>query len=131
VNATSKPLILVVDDDAPILILMHSLLREFGFEPIGASSGADAIRLARERRPALMLLDKHMPGMGGAEVISTLRAAGGDNLGEMPILLLTGEPIGPQELQALGANGAIQKPFDINALLDQIRGFVGSAAAQS
>jgi two-component system phosphate regulon response regulator PhoB len=130
VSTPSKPLILVVDDDAPILILMHSLLREFGFEPIGASSGADAIRLARERRPALMLLDKHMPGMSGAEVIRTLRGAG-DGLDEMPILLLTGEPIGQQELKALGANGAIQKPFDINALLDQIRGFVGTAAAQS
>jgi CheY-like chemotaxis protein len=124
-------LILVVDDDAPILILMHSLLREFGFEPIGASSGAEAIRLAHERRPDLMLLDKHMPGMSGDEVIRTIRVNGEDGLGRMPILLLTGEPITQHELADLGANGAIQKPFDIAALLDQIRGFVGTAAAQS
>src|SRR5207253_1967697 len=66
---SEKPVILVVDDDAPILILMQNLLREFGFEPLTAASGNEAIDIARGRRPALVLLDRNMPGMSGEEVI--------------------------------------------------------------
>lgn len=112
--------ILVVDDDAPILILMRTLLREFGFEPLTAMSGADAIDAARAHRPQLILLDKKMPGMNGDEVIRTLRSEPG--LENVPILILSGDPVDAHELADLGANGAIQKPFDIDALLAQIRG---------
>src|ERR1043165_2051232 len=86
---SEKPVILVVDDDMPILILMQSLLREFGFEPVTAASGRDAIEIARRQRPALVLLDKHMPGMSGDEVIRALR--GDDGMAQVPILILSGE----------------------------------------
>jgi CheY-like chemotaxis protein len=123
---TSKPTILVVDDDGPILLLMHNLLREFGFEPHGASSGAEALDLARTHRPDLVLLDKHMPGMNGEEVIRRLRVEPG--LEEVPVLILSGEPLGPDELAALGANAAILKPFDVPALIEQIRATIGATA---
>jgi len=117
-----KPLILVVDDDGPIIILMRSLLKEFGFEPVTAMNGTEAIAAARARRPDLILLDKNMPGMDGTEVIQQLRADPG--LDRVPILILSGEPVGPNELQRLGANGAVQKPFDVVALVEQIRAHV-------
>ena|SRR5215212_3307193 len=123
---TSKPTILVVDDDGPILLLMHNLLREFGFEPHGASSGAEALDLARIHRPDLVLLDKHMPGMNGEEVIRRLRVEPG--LEEVPVLILSGEPLAPDELAALGANAAILKPFDVPALIEQIRATIGATA---
>jgi CheY-like chemotaxis protein len=114
-----KPVILVVDDDAPILLLMKNLLREFGFDAVVAASGNEAINKARSEHPSLVLLDKNMPGMNGDEVIRILRDDVG--LAHLPILILSGEPVSRSELAALGANGAVQKPFDVKALIAQIR----------
>jgi CheY-like chemotaxis protein len=111
--------ILVVDDDGPILTLMRNLLREFGFRAVTASSGEEAIDAARRQHPALVLLDKNMPGMPGHEVIRVLRAEKG--MERVPIVILSGEPLSRKELTALGADGAVQKPFDIPALISQIR----------
>lgn len=122
----AKPSILVVDDDGPILLLMHNLLREFGFDPHGASSGAEAIEMARAHRPDLVLLDKNMPGMDGEEVIRRLRGEPG--LEQVPILILSGELLDRDELQAIGATAAILKPFDVHALIEQIRAAIGAAA---
>jgi DNA-binding response OmpR family regulator len=114
---SEKPTILVVDDDLPILTLMRSLLREFGFEAVTASTGEEALDHARKRPPALVLLDKHMPGMRGDEVVRTLRA----EFASLPILILSGDPVSSAELDELGANGAVQKPFDVALLIERIR----------
>jgi DNA-binding response OmpR family regulator len=114
----SRPRILVVDDDAPILVLMKNVLREFGFEAIVASDGAQAIDAARNTPPDLMLVDRHMPGMNGDEVVKALRNDAGCRF---PILILSGEPLDQQELDGIGANGAVLKPFDVTALIDEIR----------
>ena len=117
---SEKPIILVVDDDMPILILMRSLLKEFGFDVATASSGEEALGQARDRKPALVLIDLKMPGMAGDEVIRTLRA----EFQRLPILILSGDPVSRTELQTLGADGAVQKPFDVPSLIAQIRGHV-------
>src|SRR5690349_5901581 len=122
----SKPVILVVDDDAPIILLMRSLLREYGFEPLTAMTGAEAIQSVRGRRPDLILLDRNMPGMSGDEVLQAFRAE--PKVAEVPILILSGEPIGPDELERLGANAAVLKPFDVTELIEQIRSHIGVQA---
>ena len=114
-----KPVILVVDDDAPIITLMRTLLREYGYEARTATSGEAAIEAARAETPDLVLLDKNMPGMSGGEVIRALRSDVG--LDQVPILLLTGDPVAPAEVAELGANGTVQKPFDLQVLMEQIR----------
>jgi CheY-like chemotaxis protein len=120
------PVILVVDDDVPILLLMRNLLREFGFEAVTAASGEQAIEAARNRTPDLVLLDRNMPGMSGDEVLRELRATHG--LANVPILILSGEPIDPPEIERLGATGAVLKPFDVPQLVEMIRGHVGAQA---
>lgn len=117
-----KPLILVVDDDVPMLVLMRTLLREFGFEATTASSGQQALEEVRRQRPSLILLDKNMPGMSGPDVMQALRAEGIDRT---PVLILSGEPVEPHELAQFGANGAILKPFDVPKLVETIRSHVG------
>jgi CheY-like chemotaxis protein len=117
-----KPVILVVDDDQPIIVLMRSLLKEFGFEPLTATTGSEAIEKARSQRPDLVLLDMKMPGMSGDEVIRALRSDAG--MTNTPILILSGEPVGPDELARLGANASVLKPFDVTALVEQIRSHV-------
>jgi two-component system phosphate regulon response regulator PhoB len=114
-----KPLILVVDDDAPILTLMRNVLREFGFESETALTGESAIEAAQQRKPDLVLLDKNMPGMTGQDVIRAIRSRSG--LEHVPIVILSGEPVDHAELSSIGANGAVQKPFDIPELIETIR----------
>ena len=121
---SSRPLILVVDDDAPILLLMRNLLREFGFEAVAAGSGEQAIAEAQKRTPDLILLDRNMPGMTGDEVLRELRSR--ETLSAVPILILSGEPIEPDEIERLGATGAVLKPFDVPSLVQTIRGHVSS-----
>jgi len=122
---TAKPIILVVDDDLPILALMRSLLREFGFEAVTAENGSQAIAEARLRRPSAALIDRNMPGMTGDEIIRELRKEPG--MDSLPILILSGQAVSSTELAALGADGAIMKPFDIMELINQLRSFVPAA----
>jgi CheY-like chemotaxis protein len=117
-----RPVILVVDDDAPILLLMRNLLREFGFDPVTANTGQQALEEARKRIPDLILLDRNMPGMTGDEVLGVMRNDGA--LSAVPVLMLTGEPMDPQQVRALGATGAVLKPFDVSALVEMIRAHV-------
>lgn len=123
---SSKQMILVVDDDLPIIVLMRALLKEYGYEPVTAATGAEAIEKVRQQRPDLILLDRYMPGMSGDDVIQALRDEPG--LDQVPILMLSGEPIPPAELIQLGVQGSILKPFDINDLVEQIRTYAGVRA---
>lgn len=113
-----RPLILVVDDDVPILVLMRNLLREFGFDAITAGSGPEAIQQARAHNPSLILLDRNMPGMSGDEVLRELRTEGAP---DVPVLILSGEPIDHAEVKRIGATAAVLKPFDVPALVETIR----------
>ena len=117
-----KPVILVVDDDQPILLLMRNILKEFGFDPHVASTGSEAVRAVRTVHPDLVLLDMKMPGMSGDEVVEAMRDAGADHI---PILILSGEPVDSSEIARLGVAGAVLKPFDVGALVEQIRAHVG------
>jgi CheY-like chemotaxis protein len=120
-----KPVILVVDDDVPIQILMQSLLREFGFQAVTAGSGDEALEvIGGGLKPDLVLLDMNMPGMSGPDALRALRA----ELDQVPIVILSGEALAPSEIAALGAAGAVQKPFDVPELVTQIRGYVGAAS---
>ncbi len=125
---SDKPVILVVDDDAPILILMRTVLREFGFDARTASNGQAALAEAAQVSPDLILLDKNMPGMTLPEIIAALRSD--SRLSQVPILILSGEPMSPGEIASLGAAGAAQKPFDITSLVDQIRAHVGTRTSR-
>ncbi len=118
-----KPVILVVDDDVPILTLMRNVLREYGFETCLASTGAAALSEAKAHGPDLVLLDKNMPDTSAEEVISALRSHGMNT----PVLILSGEPVDRDEIARLGAAGSVMKPFDLANLVDRIRSHVGVA----
>lgn len=115
----SRPLILVVDDDAPILLLMRNLLREFGFDAMTASSGDEALATVAQRRPDLILLDRNMPGMSGDETLHAIRAR--EELASVPVFILSGAPLEPDEVKRLGATAAVLKPFDVPSLLHMMR----------
>ena len=103
--------ILVVDDDPMTIQLLGHILSDLGTLRF-ATSGEDAVRLARESSPDLMLLDLKMPGMSGLRVCAAFKAD--PALADVPVLVVTGH--GGAELEGIlfemGAADFIAKPFD-------------------
>ena len=114
------PLVLVADDDQATRELISRGLQKEGFRVLAASSGEEAIRLAREKRPDAISLDVLMPGMDGWTV---LRALKGDPLtSSIPVVMvsmLDDRDIG----YALGAADYLTKPFDREKLVLALRRF--------
>ena len=82
-----KPLILIVEDEAPIVTLLRYNLEREGFRVIEAADGDEALLQAEERKPDLILLDWMLPMLSGIEVCRRLRRAGENKT--VPIIMLT------------------------------------------
>lgn len=104
--------ILLVDDNAQILGILADLLRPLGYNLFSASDGAEALRLAEEIRPDLILLDVMMPGMDGFTVCQRLR--GDSQLAQVPVIMITALDDRASRLRGFeaGADDFIAKPFD-------------------
>lgn len=113
--------ILVVDDEPDIVALVVYHLAKAGFRISTASNGADALRLAQQDRPALVVLDLMLPGMSGLEVLDQLRA---DESGqEIAVLLLTARREEADRIRGLssGADDYLTKPFSPQELVLRVR----------
>lgn len=117
----STSTILVVDDDAKGRQLLNNLLASEGYRVALAANGHEALDLAAELRPDVVLLDVMMPGLDGFEVCRRLRAS--DALHHVPILLLTALDDRQSKLQGLeaGADDFLSKPFDSVELRTRLR----------
>ncbi len=115
---TPEPLVLAVDDEAGILRLMKLELTAQGFRVITASSGEEALRLAEEQRPDIVLLDIVMPEMTGLEVMRKLREQM-----NTPVILVTAKDSDIDKVRGLeqGADDYIVKPFSPEELSARIR----------
>ncbi|MGR2708150.1 response regulator [Pseudomonas sp. AU10] len=112
--------ILIVDDHPAIVMTLKLLLASEGFDVIAdANNGADALRMAEELRPSIMILDIGIPVIGGLAVIANIVAK------KLPIktIVLTGLP--PDYLAArcrsLGAHGFVSKKSDLSEMVNAIR----------
>ena len=123
----SEPLVLVADDDEDILLLVTTRLRRDGFEILSASSGDEALALARERRPVLAVLDIGMPGLDGVQVLEHIRAD--EDLQGIRVLLLTAKAQESDVRRGFdaGADGYVKKPFSPAELSARVRELVDSA----
>ncbi len=109
-------LILVVDDDHAILLVVSDILEDEGFMVHRAPDGRQALVLAREAHPDLILTDLMMPGMDGRALYSKLQEH--METAQIPVVLMSAA--GHIRLGD-GFVGFIPKPFNIDALLDEIR----------
>jgi CheY-like chemotaxis protein len=117
---SSRTTVLVADDNESIRSVIAEALRRSGFDVVEAADGAVALRLARERRPAAIVLDVVMPELDGIEVLRALRQEAPTR--DIPVLIVSGES-GPRERRmaaALGASEVIEKPFQIAELVQRI-----------
>ncbi len=117
-------LILIVEDNPKNLKLIRDLLQFKGYQTIEAETAEAGIELARERCPALILMDIQLPGMDGREAMKTLKADTATR--EIPIIALTASAMkGDREaLLADGFDGYIAKPIDIKEVPKVVESFM-------
>jgi two-component system KDP operon response regulator KdpE len=118
--------ILLVDDEPQIHRFLRPTLEAAGYEVRRADTGADALRQAATKPPALILLDLGLPDMDGQSVLAQLRRffAG-------PVIVLSARDRAAEKIVALdaGANDYVEKPFDIGELQARIRAAMRAATA--
>jgi DNA-binding response OmpR family regulator len=120
----SKPYILAVDDDPDVLGTLSRTLQREGFEVVRAMSGTEALRLAAERPPDLIILDIGMPGLDGLSVCRRIRADSQYN--NVAILFLTAYGHTDDVVAGLDAGGDdyVVKPFELAELVARVRALV-------
>lgn len=113
--------ILVIDDDIAITELMSMLLKTHGFDVITTNSGAEGVRLVREKSPNVVLLDLMMPDMDGWQVSKAIRA-----FNNVPILILSAinDPAMVASVLDTGADDFLVKPVPSSVLVAHIRKMV-------
>lgn len=114
----SRPRILVVDDDARVSEMLQLVLQQEGFDTIWCATGTDALRVFRECRPDLVLLDVMLPGRDGVDVCRDIRAESG-----VPVVMLTAKSDTSDVVEGLtaGADDYVSKPFKTNELVARVR----------
>ena len=110
--------VLVVDDDVKTVELVKLYLNRDGYKVLTAYDGAEALRLARESHPDLIVLDLMLPGMDGLEVCRNLRIES-----EVPIIMLTARTTDEDKIAGLGlgADDYVTKPFSPRELAARVR----------
>ena len=110
--------VLVVDDDAKTVELVKLYLNRDGYKVLVAYDGVEALRLARESHPDLIVLDLMLPGRDGLEVCRTLRSES-----DVPIIMLTARTTEDDKLTGLdlGADDYVTKPFSPKELAARVR----------
>jgi two-component system OmpR family response regulator len=118
--------LLVVDDEPNIVELLSESLRFAGFEVDSARSGQEALRLAREQAPDLVVLDVMMPGIDGFEVVRRLRTEGL----RCPVLFLTARDSAEDAITGLtvGGDDYVTKPFSLGEVVARIRAILRRTA---
>ena len=121
--------VLIADADASFRTLVARWLERLSMQAVAVTTGADAMRAVRRSRPALVLLDVHLPDVSGFELCRELRDEFGENL---PIILVSGEKTDDHDRIAgllLGADEYLVKPVDSTLFIAQVRRLVRRALA--
>ena len=121
IETSTRPTILVVEDEAPLLTLLRYNLERQGFRVEEAADGQEALLRVSEGRPDLVLLDWMLPSLSGLEVCRQLRRRPATR--DLPIIMVTARTEDQDAVRALdtGADDYIAKPFTVEALLARIR----------
>jgi len=121
-------LVLVVEDNETNQMVLDLQLAQFGFVAQIASNGAEALELAKHRSYCLVLLDCHMPVMGGFEFAQRYRASGYRGAADVPIIAVTGNVV-KEEIEhcySVGMNDFLAKPVELPKLELMLRKWLKS-----
>jgi CheY-like chemotaxis protein len=123
----AAPLVLVVEDSEAIRAAFTILLEESGYAVAAAATGAEALRLAAERNPDLVLLDLGLPDMSGLDVARVIRS--NPATASIPLVALTGrdDETDRGALLAAGCAAYLVKPVDTQRLIQALPGYIANA----
>ena len=124
---TNQPSVLVVDDDRALSTLIRHNLEDTGAQIVEAATGLDCIRILREARIDLILLDIKLPDLNGWGILSLLRLT--EPLQRIPVIVVSVEPPDMALMAKFRPDDYIQKPFDMRDLLVRVRRVIDSRSA--
>ena len=113
--------ILVVDDDTALVDFVIGALREAGYLGCAAYDGESALLAIETARPALVLLDLHLPGLSGRDVVAQLHH---HDLAHVPIVLMTADTVAAAQLPIAEFPEYLLKPFELDTLLTCVARYV-------
>jgi two-component system, cell cycle response regulator DivK len=117
-------LVLIVDDSEQNLKLARDVLRAAGFRTLEAASGAEAIALASEHVPDVILMDIRLPDMDGTDAVRMLGEPG--PTARIPVVVLSSTPLGGGDwFLGAGFAGYLEKPISVREFPDQVRSYCG------
>ena len=111
------PKVLIVDDDADIVMMLVQVLQDEGYA-VRAAVGEEALTLAVDDQPDVILLDIMMPGMDGVEVCRRLRA--NPRSARAPVIAMSASHRLRERASQMDVDGLLAKPFDLDELLANI-----------
>jgi CheY-like chemotaxis protein len=117
--------VLVVDDEPDVLLLCRLNLEQHGHEVFEAGNGQEALRVVRERRPDLIVLDLMLPGVDGYGVLEALRSEGSTPGVKVLVLSAKSLQADRDRSRQLGAEAFLTKPFlpdDLCRIVDRMLG---------
>ena len=119
--------VLIVEDNELNMKLFHDLLEAHGYATIETRNGMDALGLAREHRPGLIIMDIQLPEVSGLEVTKWLKED--DGLRHIPVIAVTAFAMkGDEErIRRGGCEAYISKPISIATFIETVRRFIGDA----
>ncbi|MDR0259811.1 MAG: response regulator, partial [Comamonas sp.] len=114
----AAPLVLVVEDEPGIATILVAYLERDGMRTLFARDGEQAVQLFRQNQPDLVLLDIHLPGMDGVDVLRFIR-----DQGQTPVIMVTALADDVDKLVALrlGADDYVVKPFNPAEVVARVR----------
>lgn len=127
----TKPLVLIVEDEAPLVALLRYNLEKEGFEVAEAADGEEALLLIAERPPDIVLLDWMLPLVSGIEVCRRIRRA--PQTRSLPVVMLTARGEETDRVRGLdaGADDYIAKPFGLRELAARLRAVMRRAQPET
>ena len=120
-KGSAEPTVLIVEDESALSTLLRYNLEREGYRVFEAKDGEEALLIADEAKPDLVLLDWMLPQLSGIEVCRRLRGRG--HMRNVPIVMLTARGEEPDRIRGLdtGADDYIVKPFSMTELLARLR----------
>ena len=119
--------VLVVDDEANILLSLEFLMKKAGYDVRLARDGEEALAEIGKARPDLVLLDVMMPKRNGFDVCEAIRANPEWRAGRVILLTAKGRDIEREKGLALGADDYITKPFSTREVVERVTAWIGPA----
>ena len=122
---SSSKTVLIVEDNELNMKLFHDLLEAHGYNIIGTRDGMDALKIACEQRPDLILMDIQLPEVSGLEVTKWIKED--DRLRSIPVIAVTAFAMkGDEEkIREGGCEAYIAKPISVSHFLDTVKKFLG------